>query len=133
MKLVDSVTAAEIVFPYPLEWANEYDWVAVSTSVSFGVGGALIIQKATKLAGREILLKSAATDQGWVPRSVLDTLKTWVDSATKTMVLHLELPSDTRTFSVVFGDNALKAIPVKGWADHESDDYYTIELNLLTT
>jgi hypothetical protein len=135
MKLVDvDNPLLEIILPADLLWVNEFDWSSVKTSVSWGLTGALIVQKGQKLSGRPIKLKSPMSDMGWASRSVVEQLRAWAEIKTKRMTLHLEKATDTRTFLVAFdeGDTPIRAVPVKGWADHLMDDPYTLELSLMT-
>lgn len=131
MRLVKDTTLEEIVLP-DLLWQDEFDWEPVKTSATWGVEGSLILQKGVKLAGRPITLRSPGDDMGWVLREVLLALYSWAADPTTQMTLYLEKAPDTRSFVVQFGESpAINASPVKGWADHQTDDNYVLELKLI--
>lgn len=132
MKLVDYTNPLlEIVLPPELLWTDEFDWSPVEVTTEFSVSGALLMQKGTKLAGRPITLKSPAKDSGWIDRIVMADLLSWSGTASKKMRLYLEKPNDTRNFVVEFGNDPVKASPVKGFANHEDDEPYTVEIKLI--
>lgn len=132
MKLQDYTTpASEIVLPNDLLWVDEFDWPPVLVASEWTVSGALIIQKGLKLAGRNITLKSPDSSMGWADRAGLELLRTWYVNPAKKMRLFLEKTNDTRQFVVVFGAEPVKTTPVKGFADHEQDDPYTLEIRLI--
>ena len=133
MKLVDFTNSALVLtLPDDLMWKDEFSWSPVETSKTWGVGGALILQRSTKLTGRSIQLASPDNEMGWMYRPDLLTLYAWAADSTKKMVLSLEKATDTRTFNVVFDDGIpIEATPVKGWKDHTDDEPYTVKIKLI--
>lgn len=133
MKLVDFTNSArEIVLPPDLLWEDEFSYTPVATDKSWGVGGALILQRGTRLQGRPITLKSPDQYSGWIYRTELQGLYDWAADATRQMVLHLELDADVRTFTVAFdASSPVEAQPVKGWKQHDLVEPYTLKLKLI--
>lgn len=133
MKLVDFTNPLlEILLPADLVWVDEFKWSPIQREDSYGVGGALIVQQGLKLAGRPITLQNPDQEMAWVYRDTLLSLYAWSADPDKKMVLHLEKPTDARTFVVTFGpSNPVDAQPVKSWKDHTTTEPYTATIRLI--
>lgn len=132
MKLVDNTTSAQIVLP-DLLWQDEFDWVPVTSTNTYALTGSLIIEQSEMLAGRPFTLVSPQTDMGWITRVQLTALKTAASILERKFTLHLEYPSDMRTFVVSFdhSEDPVQAVPVKGFPEHVDGAYYTLTLKLI--
>lgn len=133
MKLIDNITAAVIDLPDDLLWKDELDWLPVVAENTYSLTGSLIIELATKLAGRPITLEPPEIELAWVLRSTVAALRTAASIAARKFTLVLEYPTDTRQFTVVFDHSAnpLEAVPVKGFPDHEDGAYFRVKIKLL--
>ncbi len=133
MQFKNLFSGATLALPDDLLWSDEYGWSAVVSSVSYLITGALLVQSATRQAGRDITLVGAA-DMAWVTRSVVNVLRDWaalpLDSATGRFELTL---TDGRMFTVAFrhADGALEAEPVTGFPARNDNDFYRITLKLM--
>ena len=59
-----------------LHWADEFDWSPVEQSTSYSTTGALLIDVATRQAGRPITLQGTDT-QAWMTRTTMQQLAAW--------------------------------------------------------
>lgn len=123
--------ADSIMLPLPddLLWVDEHVWTPAVTSTSYLITGALLIQSATRQAGRPITLV-APSDMAWVTRAVVKQLHEWASSPGKTFELVLQ---DSRRFTVAFrhGDGALEAEAVKGFSALRDEEFYQVTVRLM--
>lgn len=133
MQFKNLFSGATLTLPDDLLWSDEHGWSPVVSSVSYLITGALLVQSATRQAGRDITLVGAA-DMAWVARSVVNVLRDWaalpLDSATGRFELTL---MDGRMFTVAFrhADGALEVEPVTGFPARNDNDFYRITLKLM--
>ena len=133
MQLKNLFSGATLALPDDLLWSDEHTWSPVVSSLSYLITGALLVQSATRQAGRDITLVGAA-DMAWVTRSVVNVLRDWaalpLDSVTGRFELML---TDGRMFTVAFrhADGALEAEPVTGFPARSDSDFYRITLKLM--
>ncbi len=133
MQLKNLFSGAVLSLPDDLLWSDEHNWSPAVASVSYLVTGALLIQSATRLAGRPITL-TGAPDMAWVTRSEVNVLREWaalpLGSNTGRFVLTFV---DGRSFTVAFrhADGALEAEPVTGFPARTDSDFYRLTLKLL--
>lgn len=59
-----------------LDWTDEYGWSPVQQATDYSVTGALLVQTATKLAGRPITLVGSET-AAWISRDLCGALQGW--------------------------------------------------------
>ena len=59
-----------------LHWTDEFDWHPVEQASSYSTTGALLIDVATRQAGRPITLQGTDT-QAWMPRTTMLQLAAW--------------------------------------------------------
>lgn len=122
-----AITLDTVQLPDDLEWIDEYDWSPVSQVREHTIGGSLVVEEGTMLAGRPITL--SGRDYAWVERSVVDELRALL-VAGQIMTLTLE---DGRQFAVIWrhDDRPIQAAPVDFRAPPEATDPYYIELRLI--
>lgn len=127
-----AITLGAIQLPAGLFWSDEFAWTPVSLSTEYSLTGALLVQAATKQAGRPITLTGQSdglNHTAWISRTNLMALKTAlnVTGASWTLTLH-----DTRTFTVMAApDEPLDAEPlpvVRSFApaDPSGDRWYVL-------
>ncbi|QGW85032.1 hypothetical protein GOQ09_15705 [Variovorax paradoxus] len=80
-------------------WADEFNWSPVEKSAEYSVTGALLIDAATKLAGRPLTLQGTS-DAGWIDRGVLKALRAL--AAADAVGVHVLTLADGRIFNVQF-------------------------------
>lgn len=123
-----AITLGTITLPQGLRWADEYDWSPIMQSTSYSLTGALIVNQATKLAGRPITLVGGK-DFAWLTRTEVIALKVLLDAGEEmTLTLH-----DNQSFTVLpAGDEPLtvSALPIvkdSGPANPSGSAFYILE------
>jgi len=133
MELKNLFSGATLTLPDDLLWSDEHGWSPVVSSVSYLITGSLLVQSATRQAGRAITLVGAA-DMAWVARSVVNVLRDWAALPLDAVSGRFELTlTDARVFTVAFRhpDGALEAEPVTGFPARNDNDFYRITLKLM--
>lgn len=133
MNLINLDSQQHLHLPDDLLWVDEYAWTPATSSVSYLLTGALLVQSGTRQSGRPITL-IAAPDMAWVTRTTLNTLYDWAALPLSADSGRFELQlRDGRTFTVAFRhqDTALEAEPVKGFPAHSDDEPYRITMRLM--
>lgn len=100
-----------------LHWADEFSWSPVEQRAEWSITGALLVQVATKLAGRPITLEGADT-QAWIARSACATLATW--AAQPGLELQLMLRGALRTVVFDHERGGFEAAPIWVLLDGEA-------------
>jgi hypothetical protein len=91
--------------------------VAAVASTSYLITGALLIQSATRQAGRPITLVGAA-DMAWVTRATVEQLRAWASPPVGTTAGRFALTfADERSFTVAFrhAETPIESEPVLGF------------------
>ena len=133
MKLKNLADGVELALPDDLLWTDEHAWTPAVASVSYLLNGALLVQSATRQAGRPITLVGAA-DMAWVTRSVVSILYDWATVPLSSDGGRFELTlADARAFTVAFrhADTCVEAEPVKGFPARSESDFYRLTLRLM--
>ena len=133
MELKNLFSGATLTLPDDLLWSDEHSWSPVVSSVSYLITGSLLVQSATRQAGRAITLVGAA-DMAWVTRSVVNVLREWAALPLDAVIGRFELTlQDSRVFTVAFrhADGALEAEPVTAFPARSEGDFYRITLKLM--
>src|SRR5512139_3887995 len=117
MQLKNLTDGVVLALPDDLLWTDEHAWSPVVSTISYLLNGALLVQSATRQAGRPITLVGAA-DMAWVTRAVVNLLYSWAAVPLSADSGRFELTlTDTRVFTVAFrhADTCVEAEPVKGF------------------
>ena len=133
MELKNLFSGATLALPDDLLWSDEHTWSPVVSSVSYLITGSLLVQSATRQAGRDITLVGAA-DMAWVTRSVVNVLRDWAALPLDLVTGRFELTlMDGRILTVAFrhADGAIEAEPVTGFPARNDNDFYRITLKLM--
>lgn len=133
MQLKNLATGVALPLPDDLLWADEHAWSPAVASVSYLLTGALLVQSATKQAGRPITLVGPS-DMAWVTRATVATLHTWAAAPFSASSGRFELTfADGRVFTVAFrhNDTAIEAEPVLGFPAQSDTDFYRLSLRLM--
>ena len=133
MQLKNLTNGQILLLPDDLLWTVEHHWTPAVATVSYLLTGALLVESATRLAGRPITLL-APEDMAWVTRSVVDQLYVW--ASVPDQLLELRFADDTQ-FVVAFRhqDQAIEASPVLGFPLYTANAalaYYRIQLRFMT-
>lgn len=128
--LTHIASSTSVTLPDALNWVDEYTWSPVQQSQTYTTTGALLIEEATKQAGRPITLEGSA-DSTWCTRALVDQLHTW--ARTLGISLALTLRGVTRTVTFDHSKDALQGLPVLFYEDGSiaADDLYIPTLRLL--
>lgn len=120
---LDSLTLPDLI------WVDEFDWTPVVQSVETTLTGAIVVETATRQAGRMITLQGG-TDSGWASRALVKSLYTKAQTAALLMTLTLD---DARTFMVIFRQDAtpIEARPIIDYRNPGDADFYQLTLRLL--
>lgn len=116
------ITLDDLTLPPDLLWTDEFRWNPVAQQETITLGGALIVQADAQLTGRPVTLAGGG-DHGWVPRSLLESLRAKAAQTNLVMTLTLH---DGAARSVMFTGERLTADPVWPIADPDSDQPYVI-------
>lgn len=133
MQLKNLSTEVALVLPDDLLWTDEHSWSPTVASTSYLITGSLLVQTATRQAGRQITLVGAP-DMAWVSRATVEHLRQWAALAlTDTLGRFLLTFADGRAFTVAFrhNDTALEAEPVLGIPARADTDFYRLTLRLM--
>ena len=118
-----------ITLPEDMRWLDEFDWQALAqSSPEYSLGGAVVIQQGTRLAGRPVTLGG---EWIWLARADLVTLQAWADVPELEMTL---AHPDGRSFNVCFARPALSDITPAYYLAPEdaSAQYEAPQIHLLT-
>ena len=133
MQLKNLATEVALPLPGDLLWSDEHAWSPAVANASYLITGALLIQSATRQAGRPITLVGAP-DMAWVTRATVEQLRAWAALAVSETTGRFELSfADGRVFAVAFRhtDTAIEAEPVLGFPARASTDFYRLTLRFL--
>ena len=133
MQLKNLATGVALPLPDDLLWTDEHAWSPAVASTSYLITGALLIQSATRQAGRPITLVGAP-DMAWVTRAVVEQLRTWAAAPVSNTSGRFELTlADARVFTVAFRhqEAAIEAEPVLGIPARLASDFYRLTLRFL--
>ena len=133
MQLKNLATGVALPLPDDLLWSDEHAWSPAVASTSYLITGALLIQSATRQAGRPITLVGAP-DMAWVTRATVEQLRSWAASPVSATTGRFELSfADARVFTVAFrhAETAIEAEPVMGFPARSESDYYRLTLRLM--
>jgi len=133
MQLKNLTDGAVLLLPDDLLWSDEHAWSPTVSSVSYLLTGALLVQSATRQAGRPITLVGAP-DMAWVTRAVVGLLYDWARAPLTADAGRFELTlSDARVFTVAFrhADTAIEAEPVAGFPARSETDFYRLTVRLM--
>lgn len=112
-----------------LYWEDENNWHPVEQSTQRTVTGALIVSNASMTGGRPITLQPIDDESAWMPRSMLDTLRSWAAVAGREMTLTLR--GQARTVVFRHSDGAIEATPIFHFSDTSGTDWYRVVLRFL--
>lgn len=133
MQLKNLATGVALPLPDDLLWSDEHAWSPAVASTSYLITGALLIQSATRQAGRPVTLVGAP-DMAWVTRAIVEQLRAWAALAVSEATGRFELSfADGPVFTVAFRhtDTAIEAEPVLGFPARASTDFYRLTLRFL--
>lgn len=134
MAITLSNGATTLVLPEDLLWTNEFRWSAVSQSTERSLTGALLIDAAARVGGRQITL-AGREDFGWILRAGLETLRAWASIPEQQFTLTHNGVARTVLFDHGTGEEsgAIKQVqPVVDYSDPKPEDpYCTLELSFL--
>lgn len=119
-----------ITLPDRFRWLDEHDWSPLAQSApDYSLGGAIIIQQGTRLAGRPVTLGNDA-EHDWLRKSVVAQLLAWA----AVPELEMTLDYQGKQLSVIWRNHeqALQASPVLWQHDEGDDAWYHVELRLMT-
>jgi hypothetical protein len=122
--------ATTLQLPPDITWPDEFDWTATQATRRYSMGGALLVNLGTKLAGRPITLASLP-QRAWATRAVATTLRTWSDTPGAQMTLALR----GATYAVMFSPDGtpVQSTPVFEYPDPLPQDFVRLTLRLITT
>lgn len=130
MSITLAVGLTTIELPEDLHWSDEA-WSPVVQSVDYGLDGALIVQSATRQAGRPITLAPFNGEGCWMPRSTVDQLLTWQAMAGLQLTLTMRTVARTVMFRHHDGQ-PIELSPLWHFSDNpEPQDLYVATVRLM--
>ena len=133
MQLKNLSDEVALLLPDDLLWSDEHAWTPAVATTSYLITGALLIQSATRQAGRPITLVGAP-DMAWVTRATVEQLRGWVAFPVSNTTGRFALTFvDGRSFTVAFRhtETAIEAEPVLGIPARADTDFYRLTLRFL--
>lgn len=132
MKLIKQPGGEVVNLPDDLLWEDEFSWSPTASEHNYALDGTLIVEQATKRAGRPISLV-APPNMAWIKRSEIEMLHQWSSLKDTTFKLVFEYASDKREFNVIFDNSseAMSGSPVKGYPSHEKTDWFVSGLKFI--
>ena len=133
MELRQLSSGQTLTLPDDLLWADEHAWTPAVASTTYLITGALLVQSATRQAGRPITLVGPS-DMAWVTRATVATLHEWAALALTPDDGRFELRvADGRLFEVAFRHTevCVEAEPVLGFPARSDTDRYRLTLRFL--
>lgn len=122
-----AITLGGVTLPDDLQWIDEFAWSPVVRVSEYSLTGALLLEEATRLAGRPITLGG---DHAWLHVSTLAALRALAATPGWTGTLTL---ADARTFAVAFRGEGVTAVPVVFQAPSgAAEDQWRVTINLQT-
>ena len=119
-----------VTLPDDLTWPDEFNWTPVAATSRYSAGGALLITRGVRLAGRPITLEGSAT-HAWITRTVAVALLGLVSDPDAAMTLSYRSVSYSVRFAPV--ENPLEINPVIDYADPDASDFYYATIRLIVT
>lgn len=123
-----AITLGGATLPSGLRWSDEFDWTPTVQSTQYTLTGALVVDQATKQAGRPITLVGGR-QWAWLTRTQALALQALLATgAEMTLTLH-----DARTFTVLPANEdalTLTLLPIvqdSGPADPSAGAHYVLE------
>ena len=131
MILAHSPTSTSITLSDNFIWTDEHSWVAATATVSYLMTGALLVEGATRQAGRFITLE-AASDVAWVRRSLLQQIYALASVQGQVMTLSMlnpSAPGTPRVFNVMFRhqETPINADPVNELPSRTDDEWWHLK------
>lgn len=130
-----AIVLGGVTLPDGLRWDDEFAWRFDTSSTTYSVNGALLVNRNTKLSGRPITLVGGV-NYAWITRANVKLLQAELENYLAsgiTLVLH-----DAREFQVIPNGNdalSVKQVPLvgsEGVADPiDTTKYYIEYLKLL--
>lgn len=117
-----------LTLPDTLSWPDEFAWVAVQERREYSITGALIIEVATRQAGRTITLEGGE-NRAWLQRSDVLQLQAWAQLQAASFTLALRGTNYTVKFDQV--ETPIEARPVFDEADPAATDFYVVRLRFI--
>ena len=117
--------------PARLRWTDEHDWQAIAQATpQYSLGGAVIVQQGTKLAGRPVTLGNE-DQHNWLRKATITTLLAWADVPELEMTL---TTPDGRSYNTCFARPALSNTTPVNYASPEDGtaQYEAVQVHLLT-
>jgi len=116
MQLKNLDTGVALPLPDDLLWSDEHAWSPAVANASYLITGALLIQSATRQAGRPITLVGAP-DMAWVTRAAIEQLRAWAAIPVGGSTGRFELTfADGRVFTVASATRRSPSRPNPCWA-----------------
>lgn len=119
-----------VTLPDDLYWADEFAWQPVQQTAERTITGALVIQQATRIAGRSITLRPDSQDAAWVSRGVLETLRVWSEIPRCEIIISYR-GIERRVIWRHHDGEVIEATPVIHYADAQAADWYTATLKFM--
>lgn len=123
-----TVGGTTVNLPDDMLWQDEFSWHPVEQRVDPTITGALIVQTATRQAGRPITL-SSGDDYAWLTKQQLDQIQTWANAPGQQLTLTIRSVQRAVIFAHDAGP-AVEAAMVLYHSAPASTDFYRCTIRL---
>jgi hypothetical protein len=129
MTITLTVGATALILPADLFWSDETGWQPVEQTIKRTITGSLIVQSATRVAGRPITLEPEDDSSAWASRDTVDQLYTWASVPGQVLILNLR--GTNRNVIFRHQDGGFQAKPVAHFSDVLNTDWYLTTIRLM--
>jgi hypothetical protein len=119
-----------VQLPDDLYWSDELEWQPTVQSAERTITGALVIQSATRIAGRPITLQPLEQTDSWFTRQLLETLWAWATVPDCEMLLSYRGITHNVTWRHHEGV-VIQATPIVHYRDVVPEDWYSATLRFM--
>ena len=130
MSITLNYSSTTLTLDPDLKWVDEHQWHPVEQTAQRSVTGALVVSTAARISGRPITLQPDDENSAWMPRSMIDTLRSWAGVPGRQMTLTLRGVARTVIFRHHDGI-AVEASPVIFYSDEDGSDWYKATLRFM--
>ena len=130
MTITLAYQATTLTLDPDLKWSDEHQWHPVEQTSQRTITGALIVSTAARIGGRPITLQPDDDSSAWMPRSMIDTLRSWAAVPGRQMTLTLRGTPHTVIFRHHDGI-AVEASPIVFYSDEDGSDWYKATLRFM--
>lgn len=132
--MTTTVTLNGIQLNHNMQWVDRNESQQVQQAVTRTLSGNLVVFHRTLTKGEKITLV-ATEEQGWLQKTVIDSLKSIANTTGGVYPLVIDVDGNIESYNVMFRHNeppAFSAFQLIHRLNAEDADYYTATIKLIT-